>query len=88
MANSDSSQASAAERGIAIGAVAIAVVSLLALLTILIAGMLGAQVGGDPVWFWDALIAIVYYGFPLAFLLVVVLIVWRMIANRRADRSA
>lgn len=88
MANSENAPASPAERTIAIAAIVIAIASMLSLLGILIAGMLGANVGGEPRWIWDSLIAIAYYGFPLAFLFVVTLIVIRMIANRRANRSA
>ena len=87
MANSENTPASPAERFVAITAVVVAAVALVSLLGILIAGMLGAAVGGDPRWVWDTLIAFVYYGFPLAFLLIVVLVVMRMIANRRADRT-
>ena len=82
------SPTTAVERAIAFLAVGIASLALLTLLGILLAGVFGAEVGGEPQWLWQTLISIVYFGFPAAFLLVVTLVIMRTFSNRRANRSA
>ena len=85
----DSSEAAPigrAERALALAAIVIAAIAFLCLLVVFVAPLVGLQYGEPPAWYWDALMAIGYYGFPVAFLCVVALLVLRMISNRRANR--
>ncbi|RRJ87476.1 hypothetical protein EG850_04020 [Gulosibacter macacae] len=76
------------ERILAISSVVIAVLALVSLIVLLLVPAFGFEFGNPPAWYWDALLAVAYYGFPVAFILVVTLIVMRMVANRRANRAA
>ena len=89
VANSQSPlKASLAERALAITAVALAAVAFICLVVVFAAPYFGIEFGTPPAWYWDVMLAIGYYGIPVAFLLVVVVIVLRMITSRRANRDA
>lgn len=81
-------KASLAERILAITAVTLAAVAFICLVVVFAAPYFGVEFGNPPAWYWDAMLAIGYYGIPIAFLLVVVVIILRMVANRRANRDA
>lgn len=81
-------KASLAERVIAICAVVLAAVAFLCLVVVFVSPYLGVKFGTPPAWYWDVLLAVGYYGIPIAFGLIVVVIVLRMLANRRANRDA
>ena len=88
VANSQSPlKASLVERTLAITAVTLAAVAFVCLVVVFAAPMLGVEFGTPPAWYWDVLLAVGYYGIPIAFALVVVVIILRTIANRRANRE-
>ncbi len=88
VANSQSPlKASLVERTLAITAVTLAAVAFVCLVVVFAAPMFGVEFGTPPAWYWDVLLAVGYYGIPIAFALVVLVIILRTIANRRANRE-
>lgn len=75
-----------AERILAFTAITVAAIALLSIAIVFIAPLVGVEYGEPPAWYWDALMAVGYYGFPIAFLAVVALLLVRMLSNRRANR--
>lgn len=73
------------ERFLAYLAVGIAALSFIALFALLIAPLFGADLAAS--WIWPACMAIAMYGFPAAFILLVVFVVWRVVVNRRTQRA-
>ena len=69
------------ERILAFMAVGIAIVSFACLMAVLVAPLTGASPES-----WSVLLAVAYIGFPLALLLMIALLVWRLVINRRANR--
>ncbi|NLT25468.1 MAG: hypothetical protein GXX90_02225 [Microbacteriaceae bacterium] len=74
------------ERVLAYTAITVAALALISLAIVFIAPLVGAEYGDPPAWYWDALMAVGYYGFGIAFLSVVALLLVRMLSNRRANR--
>lgn len=74
------------ERILAFMAVGIAIVSFACLMAVLVAPLTGASPESMTAPIWSVLLAVAYIGFPLALLLMIALLVWRLVINRRANR--
>lgn len=88
MENAANAPVSRVERLLAVAAAGIAALSFLALMTVLAAPLFG--VSGES-WThpgWQALVLVSYFGFPLAFCLVVAVIGIRIASNRHAERRS
>ncbi|MDJ1372050.1 hypothetical protein C7K25_11835 [Gulosibacter molinativorax] len=72
------------ERILAYLTVGIAAISFVALFTVLLAPLFGVDFATSTSWVWPACVLIAYWGFPVAFVLLVIFVIWRVIANRRA----
>lgn len=77
MAHADGAQQTSADRGLVIAAVAVAAVSTLALAIVVVLGVTGA--GSAPALAWVGMI-----GLPVAFALMVVVLLRAAVARRRA----
>lgn len=64
-------------------AASLAGISFVALLALLVAPMLGVDFGTNTLM-WGIIAAVPNYGFPLAFLLIVAIIILSVVRNRRA----
>lgn len=68
-------------------ALGIAVLAFLTLIVVLGAPVVGVAGESMTTPLWQTLFTVAYFGFPLAFLLMLTLIIIRIVSNRRA-RSA
>lgn len=80
-------EATFAERLLAYLTVGIAGLSFLALFTVLLAPLFGVDFAVSDFWLWPTCVFIAYWGFPLALILLIVFVIWRVIANRRAQKN-
>lgn len=74
---------SAAERILAFMALGIAVVALVCLIVVIGAPVVGVDPGSMTTAGWQLLFLIAYFGFPVAFVLMLSLFVIRIVSNRR-----
>lgn len=76
------------ERVVAFLAIGLAIVAFIALMAVLSAPLFGvaAEAMAEPVW--QATFFVAYFGFPLAFVLIIGLILARILQNRRARQRA
>lgn len=77
---------SRAERVVAFMAVGIAIVAFVCLLTVLSAPLFGVPGESMTAPGWQFAFLVAYFGFPLAFVLIIALIITRVVQNRRAAR--
>ncbi|WP_424463082.1 hypothetical protein [Pseudoclavibacter helvolus] len=83
MTSSNGAPIAKGERILAFMALGIAAISFIALLVLLATPLLGIEVDAtNPIW--PTLLFVTYLGFPVAFLLILSLIIWRIVANRRS----
>ncbi|MFD2674360.1 hypothetical protein [Gulosibacter bifidus] len=75
--------ASVVERTLAYGAAVFAISAFIAMMTLLIAPLTGVDFGVGAPTFWAIVMAVAYYGFPLALLCVVALVITRVWSNRK-----
>lgn len=75
------------ERLLAYLTVGIATVSFIALFAVLLAPLFGVDFAQNDSWIWPACVFVAYWGFPLALILLVIFVIWRVIANRRAQNK-
>lgn len=75
------------ERLLAYLTVGIAAVSFVALFTVLLAPLFGVDFAESDSWLWPTCVFIAYWGFPLALILLIVFVIWRVFANRRAQQD-
>ena len=80
-------QASLTERALAYLTVGIAAISFVALMTVLLAPLFGVDFAVNQSWLWPTCVFIAYWGFPTALVLLIVFVIWRVIANRRAQKN-
>ncbi|SJM71728.1 hypothetical protein [Gulosibacter sp. 10] len=75
------------ERILAYLATGIAILAFIGLLTVLLAPLFGVDYATSHLWVWNASMFVAYWGFPVALILVVALLLIRVISNRRAGRE-
>ncbi|MGO1544542.1 MAG: hypothetical protein ACTHXA_09415 [Gulosibacter sp.] len=85
--STDNPESSMAERLLAYLTVGVAALSFIALFTILLAPLFGVDFASSDLWIWPVSMFIAYWGFPLALILLVAFVLWRVIANRRAQKN-
>lgn len=84
---SPSREATGFERTLSYAAAIIAITSFLAMMALLIAPLVGVDFSNAPTGLWSVVMTIAYYGFPLAFICVVVLIISNVMRNRRRNNE-
>lgn len=84
MNNTDKAPVSGFERTIAFMAIGIAIVAFICLLVVLTAPLLGVPGESMVAPGWQITFLVAYFGFPVAFLLMIALIITRLVQNRRS----
>lgn len=76
--------ATTVEQVLAYSAAILAVLAFVAMITLLLAPLFGVDFAVGPTVLWSVVMAVAYYGFPLAFACLVALLITHVLLNRRA----
>lgn len=80
-------EANGFERALSYAAAAIAISSFVSMMALLIAPLMGVDFASAPAGLWPVVMTVAYYGFPIAFVCVVVLIISNVVNNRRSNNN-